>query len=73
MEQPETFRWDPAGNQLPPGKAGQPSGSESCVAVGRPTLRSVDSEWAGRVIEPRNYMIAGADAVVLAEGNIEAW
>jgi hypothetical protein len=23
MEQPETFRWDPAGNQLPPGKAGQ--------------------------------------------------
>jgi hypothetical protein len=24
------------------------------------------------VIEPRNYMIAGADAVVLAEGNIEA-
>src|ERR1700751_12470 len=35
-------------------KAGQPSGSESCVVVGRPTLRSVDSEWAGRVIEPRN-------------------
>ena len=24
------------------------------------------------MIEPRNYMIAGADAVVLAEGNIEA-
>ena len=29
----------------PPGKAGQPSGSESCVVVGQPTLRSVDSEW----------------------------
>jgi hypothetical protein len=33
MEQPETFHWDPAGNQLPPGKAGQPSGSESYVVV----------------------------------------
>jgi hypothetical protein len=43
------------------------------VAVGQPTLRSVDSEWAGRVIEPRNYVVVGADAVNLAEGNTKAW
>jgi hypothetical protein len=72
MEPPETFRKDPAGNHSRPDKAGQPPGSESCVAVGQPTLRSVDSEWTGRVIEPRNYGIAGADAVNLAEGNNEA-
>jgi hypothetical protein len=54
MEKPETFRWDPAGSQSRPDKAGQPSGSESCVAVKRFTLRSVDSERAGHVIEPRN-------------------
>jgi mRNA-degrading endonuclease RelE of RelBE toxin-antitoxin system len=35
---------NPAGSQPRPEKAGQPSGSESCVAVGQPTLRSVDSE-----------------------------
>ena len=54
MECSETFHWDSASGQSRPDKAGQPSGSESCVAVGQPTLRSVDSEWAGRVIEPRN-------------------
>ena len=30
------------------------AGTESCVVVGRPRLRSVDREQAGRVIEPRN-------------------
>src|SRR5271157_4518060 len=29
--------------RIPPGKAGPAARSESCVAVGRPTLRSVDS------------------------------
>jgi len=41
------------------------------VVRGRPRLRSVDSEWAGRVIEPRkNCIVAGADAVATAEGSI---
>ena len=44
----------------PPGKVGQPSGSESCVVVEQSTLRSVDSEWAGRVIEPRNQHRGGS-------------
>jgi hypothetical protein len=30
------------------------------VVVGQPILRSVDSEWAGRVIEPRNYGSRGS-------------
>lgn len=42
------------------------------MVVGRPTLRSVDSERVGRVIEPRKRFVEGADAVVSAEGNIEA-
>ena len=34
-------------------------------------LRSVDSQWMGRVIEPRkNFDIAGADGVVTTEGSI---
>ncbi len=33
-------------------------------------VRSVDSEDAGRVIEPRNHLFVGADAVSRAEGNI---
>jgi hypothetical protein len=40
------------------------------VVQGRPWLRSVDSERAGRVIEPRNHKLVGADAVAKAEGNI---
>jgi hypothetical protein len=43
------------------------------VAVGQPTLRSVDSEWAGRVIEPRNlWRVVGVDVVHLAEDNTES-
>ncbi len=30
------------------------------TAVGRSTLRSVDSEWVGRVIEPRNHSSGGS-------------
>ncbi|MGA7498077.1 MAG: hypothetical protein WBX00_15225, partial [Isosphaeraceae bacterium] len=41
--------------RIPPGKAGPAARSESCVVVGRPILRSVDSEVKGRVIEPRKY------------------
>jgi len=38
---------------IPPGQGWPPAGSESCVARGRPRLRSVDSERAGRATEPR--------------------
>src|ERR1700730_9859023 len=48
----ETFRWNPAGNQSRPVEW-PTAGSESCVALGQPRLRSVDSECPGRVIEPR--------------------
>ena len=41
------------GDRTRPVKARQPAGSESCVALGRPVLRSVDSECVGRVTEPR--------------------
>jgi len=57
----------------PPGNGWPPAGSESCVVVGQPTLRSVDSEPAGRVMELRKFVrMAGADAVQKAEGNTEA-
>lgn len=49
----ETIVWSPAGGSTPPGKGWSPAGSESCVDVGRPRLRSVDNECVGRVIEPR--------------------
>jgi hypothetical protein len=42
------------------------------VAVEQSTLRSVDSEWAGRVIEPRNCVVAGVDTVQIVEDNTEA-
>ena len=46
--------------RIPPGKGWPPAGSESCVVVGRPILRSVDSERAGRVIEPRKLNSRGS-------------
>ena len=46
-------------------------GSESYVVVRQLTLRTVDSECAGRVIEPRNNFYEGADALIGAEGNID--
>lgn len=45
---------EPSGLKSRPAKVGHHAGSESCVASGRPSLRSVDSEREGRVIEPRN-------------------
>jgi hypothetical protein len=39
------------------------------VVVGQPTLRSVDSEGAGRVIQPRKDRTEEADVVKTAEGN----
>ncbi len=36
---------------------------------GRPTLRSVDREWMGRVIEPRKHLVVGADAIRVSEGS----
>lgn len=49
----ETWQWFPAGQQSCPATEGHPAGSESCVVMGQPILRSVDSECAGRAIEPR--------------------
>ena len=56
--------------RIPPGKAGPAARSESCVAVGRPTLRSVDSEVKGRVIEPRNYKPWGAFVLDTGGGRV---
>ena len=39
----------------PSGKSLASSRSESCVVLGQPTLRSVDSECRSRVIEPRKF------------------
>ena len=39
---------------------------------GRPWLQSVDSERAGRVIEPRKQIVVDADAVASAEGTTAA-
>ena len=41
------------------------------MALGQGALRSVDSECAGRVIEPRNKFVVGADVVLYAEGSID--
>ena len=70
----ETRTWKPFVGTLrvriPPGKAGPAARSESCVAVGRPTLRSVDSEVKGRVIEPRNYKLWGAFVLDTGGGRV---
>src|SRR5262249_15145559 len=58
----ETFRWNPVGERIPPGRAWPEAGSESCAAEGQPSLRSVDSECPGRAIEPRK-IIAGVLAL----------
>ena len=42
------------------------------MVVEQSILRSVDSEFMGRVIEPRKNLTAGADAVRKAEGRTEA-
>jgi hypothetical protein len=57
---------------IPSGKGELPAGSESCVVREQSRLRSVDSEHAGRVIEPRNGEVARADIVHKMEGNIAA-
>jgi hypothetical protein len=56
--------------QIPPGKAGPAARNESCVVVGRPTLRSVDSEVKGRVIEPRKLKTLGAFVVDISGGRV---
>ena len=56
--------------RIPPGKAGPAARSESCVVVGRPTLRSVDSEIKGRVIEPRKLKTPGAFVVDISGGRV---
>ena len=61
------------GDRTRPVKARQPAGSESCVAPGRPVLRSVDSECVGRVTEPREREVpARADGVLVPEGYLRA-
>jgi len=49
--------------EIPPGNAWPAAGSESWVVEGRPSLPSVDSECAGRVMEPRKDLIVGVDTV----------
>ena len=56
--------------RIPPGKAGPAARSESCVVVGQPILRSVDSEVKGRVIEPRKYKTRGAFVVDTGGGRV---
>ncbi len=56
--------------RIPRGKAGPAARSESCVVVGRPILRSVDSEVKGRVIEPRKYKTLGAFVVDTGGGRV---
>lgn len=58
----ETCQWFPAGQQSCPVTEGHPAGSESCVVMGQPILRSVDSECAGRVIQPRKDRLEEADS-----------
>ena len=56
--------------RIPPGRAGPAARSESCVVVGRPILRSVDSEVKGRVIEPRKYKPLGAFVLDTGGGRV---
>ena len=63
---------NPAGRKIPPGKGWPPAGSESCVVVGRPTLRGVDSESEGRVIEPRKDRIDEASVLKTSAGSTRA-
>ena len=56
--------------RIPPGKAGPAARSESCVAVGQPTLRSVDSEVKGCVIEPRKLKTLGALVLDVSGGRV---
>src|SRR6516162_8712269 len=70
----ETRTWKPFAETLrvriPPGRAGPAARSESCVVVGRPILRSVDSEVKGRVIEPRKYKPRGAFVLDTGGGRV---
>jgi hypothetical protein len=54
---------EPCGYSIPPGRAWPAPRSESCVLVGKPTGRSVDSKCRSRAIEPRNYLSLGAFVV----------
>ncbi len=70
----ETRTWKPFSETLrvgiPPGKAGPAVRSESCVVVGRPILRSVDSQVKGRVIEPRKLTTLGAFVLDVRGGRV---
>src|SRR5271166_1562445 len=56
--------------RIPPGKAGPAARSESCVVMGRPILRSVDSQVKGCVIEPRKTKMHGAFAMATSGGRV---
>src|SRR4029077_20379342 len=60
----------PCGYPIPPGRAGPAARSESCVAVGRPTLRSGDSQVKCCVIEPRTLRTLGACVVDITGGRV---
>ena len=64
MDSPETFQWDPAGSHSRPDKAGQPSGSVSCVADGLIIL-----------VESRLFKIPSSQVLIFTKndrGEIEA-
>src|SRR6266436_10303688 len=61
---------EPCGYPIPPGRAGPAARSESGVVVGRPTLRSGDSQVKGRVIEPRKLKTRGAFVVDISGGRV---
>jgi hypothetical protein len=54
--------------RIPLGRAGPAARSESCVVVRRLTLRSVDGQVKGRVIEPRKLKTRGAFVVDISGG-----
>jgi hypothetical protein len=60
--------------QVQPGQSRSwQASSESCHSPGNWWVRSVDSEEAGRVDSaPKSLIVAGAEAVSLAEGSIRA-
>jgi hypothetical protein len=56
-----------------PDKARQPNRKRVLRGIGRPVLRSVDSECVGRVIQPReHYLPARADGVLVPEGYLRS-
>src|SRR5664279_4346574 len=59
LKQSRNLRKEPCREKALPGSGWSPAGTESCVERGRPRLRSVDREHAGRGIELREIYTSG--------------